>query len=77
MQARWNAQMSQHPLLVSTIGWAVFGLCCVVLVGYAIHGLALVWHLIRQLRVDEHGVAYVLDAQDRVINLKMFFAAPD
>ena len=47
MQARLNGQMSQHPLLVSTIwrlrrfmhahGWAVFGLCCVVLVGYALH----------------------------------------
>ena len=70
MQARLIAQMSQQPLLVSTIGWAVFGLCCVVLVGYALHGLALVWDLIRQVRVDEQGVAYVLAAQDRVIGLK-------
>ena len=31
--ARWNAQMSQHSKLV----WAVLGLCCVVLVGYALH----------------------------------------
>ena len=29
----WNAQMWQHPKLV----WAVLGLCCVVLVGYALH----------------------------------------
>ena len=71
MQIRLIAQMSRHPLLVSTIGWAVFGLCCVVLVGYALHGLALVWDLIRQVRVDEHGIAYVLAAQDRVIGLKM------
>ena len=33
MLARWNAQMSQLPKLA----WAVFGLCCVVLVGYALH----------------------------------------
>ena len=39
----------------------------VVLVGHALHGLALVWDLIRQLRVDEHGVAYVLDGLGRVI----------
>jgi len=76
MQVRLNAQMSQRPLLVSTIGWAVFGLCCVVLVGYALHGLALVWDLIRQVRVDEHGVAYVLAAQDRVIGLKMALGMP-
>ena len=31
--ARLNAQMSQHPLLV----WGVLALCCVVLVGYALH----------------------------------------
>ena len=47
IQARLNAQLTQHPLLVSTIwrvrrfihahGWAVFGLCCVVLLGYALH----------------------------------------
>ena len=76
MQARLIAQMSQQPLLVSTIGWAVFGLCCVVLVGYALHGLALVWDLIRQVRVDEHGVAYVLAAQERVIGLKMALGMP-
>ena len=76
MQVRLNTQMSQHPLLVSTIGWAVFGLCCVVLVGYALHGLALVWDLIQQLRVDDHGVAYVLSAQDRVIGLKMALGMP-
>jgi len=76
MQVRLNAQMSQRPLLVSTIGWAVFGLCCVVLVGYALHGLALVWDLIRQVRVDEHGVAYVLAAQDRVIGLKLALGMP-
>jgi hypothetical protein len=33
MLARWSAQLSQHPNLV----WAVIGLCCVVLVGYALH----------------------------------------
>ena len=33
LQARLNAQMSQHPLLV----WLVLGVCCVVLVGYALH----------------------------------------
>ena len=33
MRARWNAVMSQHP----KVAWAVFGLCCVVLVGYALH----------------------------------------
>jgi len=76
MQARLIAQTSKYPLLVSTIGWAVFGLCCVVLVGYALHGLALVWDLIRQVRVDEHGVAYVLAAQDRVIGLKMALGIP-
>jgi len=76
MQVRLNAEMAQHPLLVSTIGWAVFGLCCVVLVGYALHGLALVWDLIRQVRVDEHGVAYVLAAQDRVIGLKLALGMP-
>ena len=76
MQVRLNAEMAQHPLLVSTIGWAVFGLCCVVLVGYALHGLALVWDLIRQVRVDEHGIAYVLAAQDRVIGLKLALGMP-
>ena len=76
MQIRLIAQMSRHPLLVSTIGWAVFGLCCVVLVGYALHGLALVWDLIRQVRVDEQGVAYVLAAQDRVIGLKTALGMP-
>ena len=71
MQARLYAQMS------STIGWAVFGLCCVVFAGHAFHGLALVWDLIRQLRIDEHGAAYVFDAQDRVIGLKMALCGPD
>jgi hypothetical protein len=48
-----------------------------VLLGYALHGLALVWELIRQLRVDEHGVAYVGAASDRVIGLKMALCSPD
>jgi hypothetical protein len=35
--------------------------------------LWLVWELIRQLKVGEHGVAYVLDAQDRVIGHSAMF----
>ena len=77
MHARLNARMSQHHLRVSTIGWAVFGLCCAVLVDYALHGLALFWDLIQQLGIDEHGAAYVFDAQDRVIGLKMALGGPD
>jgi hypothetical protein len=38
----------------------------------------LVWDIIRQLRVGEHGVAYALDAQDRVIgHSDMFRSAFD
>jgi len=63
IQARWNAQMTQHPLLVSTIwrvrrfihahSWAVFGLCCVMLLGYALH---------RGLYIGKH-IDYWLDAR--------------
>jgi hypothetical protein len=63
MQARLNGQMSQHSLLVSTIwrvrrfmhahGWAVFGLFCVVLVGYALH---------KGLYIGKH-IDYRLDAR--------------
>jgi hypothetical protein len=42
-----------------------------VLASYALHGLTLVWDLILQLRIDEHGAAYVFDAHDRVTGLKM------
>ena len=62
MQANSSAQMSRHPLLVSTIwllcrfmhahGWAVIGLCCIVLVGYALH---------RGLYIGKH-IDYRLDA---------------
>jgi hypothetical protein len=38
--------------------------------------LKLVWDLIRQTQVGEHGVAYVLDAQDRVIAHPAMFAPP-
>ena len=30
-------------------------------------GLDLIWAFVRQMKVGEHGVTYVLDAQDRVI----------
>ena len=63
MQARLNGQMSQHSLLVSTIwrvrrfmhahGWAVFGVFCVVLVGYALH---------KGLYIGKH-IDYRLDAR--------------
>jgi hypothetical protein len=46
--AHLNAQMSHHPLLV----WVVLGLCCVVLVGYALH---------RGLYIGEH-IDYSLGA---------------
>jgi two-component system, NtrC family, sensor kinase len=35
-----------------------------------------VWELIRQLKVGAHGVAYVLDAQDRVIAHSAMFTPP-
>ena len=49
LQARLNAQMSQHPLLV----WLVLGVCCVVLVGYALH---------RGVYIGKH-IDYRLDAK--------------
>jgi hypothetical protein len=30
-------------------------------------GLELIWDIVRQMKIGEHGVTYVLDAQDRVI----------
>jgi hypothetical protein len=39
-------------------------------------GLKLVWDLISRLKVGEHGVAYVLDAQDRVIAHSAMFTPP-
>jgi hypothetical protein len=40
--ARCHTQMSRHPLLV----WAVLGLCCVVLIGYALNrGLYIAEHI--------------------------------
>ena len=48
LQVLLNAQMSQHPLLV----WVVLGLCCVVLVGSALH---------RGLYIGEH-IDYSLGA---------------
>lgn len=69
MQARWNAQMSQHrtprrdAMLARLIAqmsqhsklvWAVFGLCCVVLAGYALH---------RGIYIGKH-MNYQLDARD-------------
>jgi two-component system NtrC family sensor kinase len=35
--------------------------------------LKLVWDVIQQLKVGEHGVAYVLDAQDRIIGHSAMF----
>jgi len=48
-RARWTAQMSQHPNLV----WAVIGLCCVALIGYALH---------RGVYIGKH-IDYRLDAK--------------
>jgi hypothetical protein len=39
-------------------------------------GLKLVWDLISRLKVGAHGVAYVLDAQDRVIAHSAMFTPP-
>jgi hypothetical protein len=50
MMARWNAQISQHSKLV----WAVFGLCCVLFFGYALH---------RGIYIGKH-MDYQLDARD-------------
>jgi hypothetical protein len=38
--------------------------------------LKLVWDLISQLKVGEHGAAYLLDAQDRVIAHSAMFTPP-
>jgi hypothetical protein len=38
-------------------------------------GLDLIWALVRQMKVGEHGVTYVLDAQDRVIAHSNMFLA--
>jgi hypothetical protein len=39
-------------------------------------GLKLVWDIFSQLRIGEHGVAYVLDAEDRVIVHSAMFTPP-
>jgi hypothetical protein len=47
-------------------------------VSVAMVGLKLIWDLIPQLKVGEHGAAYVLDAEDRIIaHSAMFTPRPD